>query len=60
MERGIEHALLHDEHVLCGLANPAADGVAVAWSPAHGFEDEEVEGTGIEIGAGHCREALVT
>ena len=42
MECGIEHALLDDKYVVRGLANPSADGVAVARAPADGFEDEEV------------------
>jgi hypothetical protein len=53
MEGGIEHAFLDNEYVLGRLPNPSADGVAMARTPAHGLEDEEVEGTGVEIRAGH-------
>src|SRR5436190_2820676 len=53
MKRGVESALLDDEDVGGGLADPAADRVAVAWSPGDSFEDEEVERAGVEVGASH-------
>src|SRR5690348_8041448 len=40
MERRIERPLLNDDVVGRGLADPSADGIAVAWSPADGLEDE--------------------
>src|ERR1051325_10163793 len=53
MERRVQCTFLDHEHVGGTLPDPAADGIAVARSPGDGLEDQEIEGAGVEIGAGH-------
>src|SRR5262245_4898914 len=55
VERGIERAFLDDDVVRRRLANPAADGVAVARPPADRLEDQDVERAREQIGTGHAR-----
>src|SRR5262245_26101457 len=43
MQHRIEDAVFHEQRAVGGLADPAANRVAVHRPPAHRFEDEEIE-----------------
>ena len=55
VQGGVERALLDDDAVRGGLANPSADRIAVTRAPADGLEDENVERAGEQVGRpGSC------
>src|SRR5690348_11502890 len=53
VECGVERTFLNAEHVLGGLADPSADGIAVSRTPGECFQDQDVECACEKIGAGH-------
>src|SRR6185503_18023319 len=53
VEGGVERALLHRERVLRGFTYPPADRVSVARAPRERLEDQDVERSGEQVGAGH-------
>ena len=53
VEHGVQHAVAHEQGSIGGVADPAGDRVAVHRSPGNRFEDEEIERTSEEVGAGH-------